>query len=85
VADRWELRSVTDNRGKPLSVWLWWDYELCENVNLGNEGGWMFELTKDGERVALYPTLKDGKLGALEHRNRRDDTADSPELLEVAS
>jgi hypothetical protein len=65
--DRWEVKTETDNRGKPLPVWCWRDYELCENVNMGAEGGWMFELTMRGKRIAVRPNLAEGKKAAREH------------------
>lgn len=58
---RWERRFEPDNRGNPLEIWFFGDYELSKNVNLGNEGGWVYELTLRGKRVGLHPTLAEGK------------------------
>ena len=55
--EQWEVKTEQDNRGKPLPTWCWGEYELCENVNLALEGGWVYELTHRGRRVDLYPTL----------------------------
>jgi len=65
--ERWKRNTVTDNRGKPLSVWSWRDYELSQNVNLGSEGGWVFELTLRGRRVGLFASEGEGKRGACDH------------------
>jgi hypothetical protein len=67
AVDRWEVRTETDNRGKPLQVWFSGEFELCENVNNGSEGGWMFEVTLRGARIAVSPTLREGKQAAREH------------------
>jgi len=74
MPERWELTVAADNAGKPLSVWSWRDYELCQNVNLGFEGGWVFELTLHQVRLGLFATLKEGKEAA--HR-REAPTAGS--------
>lgn len=63
------MKTETDNRGKSLPVWCCDEYELCENVNMGVDGGWMFELTLRGVRIAVRPSLKEGKQAALEHQH----------------
>ena len=68
MSERWELRAETDNAGRPFKVWIWDEYELSQNVNLGNEGGWVFELTFKGRHLALAPSLCEGKQVAHEHR-----------------
>ena len=80
MSDRWQKRIETDNRGKPLEVWFWLDYELCENVNLGLEGGWVFELTHKRRHVDVYTTLKAGKEGAREHHARAQAPAAEQQL-----
>lgn len=67
MAAEWELNAVVDNRGRSLDVWRFGDYELAENVNLGLEGGWVFELTLRGVRVGLYARLSEGKRAARAH------------------
>lgn len=64
MSARWEKHVVQDNKGKPLEVLRLGEYELVENVNLGLEGGWVFELTLSGRRVGLYSTVSEGKEGA---------------------
>lgn len=66
TSGRWTVTTVADNAGRPLNVWTWGEYELAQNVNLGLEGGWVFELTLKHARVGLYPTLGEGKQGAYE-------------------
>lgn len=62
MAQRWQRTSVWDNSGRPLEVWSLNDeYELACEVNLGHEGGWVYELKQSGKRVGLYPNLAAGK------------------------
>lgn len=58
---RWQTRTETDNQGKPLQVWFCDEYEISRNVNLGDEGGWVFELTLAGRRVGLFGSVTEGK------------------------
>jgi len=61
---RWKRTTVTDNWGNSLSVWTWREYELAREVNLGLEGGWVFELTERRSRIGLYPDLVSGMRAA---------------------
>ncbi len=81
--DRWEVKEVPDSRGKPLQVWCSGEYELSENVNNGAEGGWMFELTLRGARIAVRSTLREGKQAAREHSDGA--SANTPDVQPAAS
>ena len=59
MSPRWYEEKVQDNRQRPLSVWVLEDLEVCLNANLGSEGGWRWELTERGKRLALYPSRED--------------------------
>lgn len=66
----WTLRTELDNRGQPMDVWSWQDYEFSENVNLGDEGGraqWVFEVLFRGRYCALAPTVTLAKKAAVDH------------------
>ena len=83
MSARWDHEVETDNAGKPFHVWRWEGYELSENVNLGDEGGWVFELELGGKRVALCPSLKEGKERAARHREELAHAAAAPVDSEV--
>lgn len=87
MSKQWQTRDESDNRGKPFTVWFWADYELAENVNLGAEGGWVFELLYRGRFLALAATLAKGKEAAAEHHASQAEAerANEDGALEVAS
>jgi hypothetical protein len=85
VPDRWKKKIESDNRGRPLPVWCWLDYELCENVNLGLEGGWVFELIHKKKHLELYPNLEAGKEGADQHHARAAAPTEADVEVGVAS
>lgn len=69
--ERWKRRSVTDNDGKPMTVWHRDDLEISQNVNHGRFG-WWFELERVTKAGRTYlgdaPTLRGAKTLAKEHR-----------------
>jgi hypothetical protein len=83
MAQRWERKTVADNRGKPLEVLCWRDYELACEVNLGEQGGWVYQLTERGLRVELFPQERPGREFAEQREEQRALAAATQQTLEV--
>jgi hypothetical protein len=81
MSRRWTIHEELDNAGRAFRVWRSEEYELSRNVNLGLDGGWVFELVYRGRAIGLFPTLQAGQQGAAEHRNPKPD----PEEIDTAS
>jgi hypothetical protein len=87
VSKQWQRRVESDNKGKPLDVWSWGDYQFSENVNLGDEGGgWVFEILFRGRYLALAATLALAKKAAVGHDTALNGGPDAvQESVEAAS
>lgn len=82
MTGRWKRKTIKDNNGKSLVVSYHDDYEICLNINRGQQGPgvrdshgdhWMFEVTHRGEHVGEAPTLAGAKRIAAAHAKEKND------------